>query len=340
MSLSRFFSSAARAFVAACALGGLLASLAYWAGLERSWVLAQLQYLPWLAFLVPAGLALVLAWPMGLRWRAASLASLFLVATVPMGFELNRGEAGAGRVRFMTYNVKGYLAVARPEGVVPIAYEIALHDADVIVLQDATELANLSSESRRAFFGERQVQASGQYLIASRFPLKACGTGSIAFRGLPHSFFHCIAIIEGREVNVVTAHLMTPRMGLNAIRHEGLAGIAGWKQNVADRLAQSEGLAHDLETRRRPMIVAGDFNATQSSLVVRRLLATGLRDAFAVAGVGFGYSYGHSLWPGISFLRIDHILVSEGIAVADCFTGGREGSPHRPVIADLFVERG
>jgi endonuclease/exonuclease/phosphatase (EEP) superfamily protein YafD len=41
----------------------------------------------------------------------------------------------------------------------------------------------------------------------------------------------------------------------------------------------------------------------------------------------------------ISFLRIDHILVSPEIGVVSAFAGGKDGSEHRPVIADLLLAR-
>ena len=41
----------------------------------------------------------------------------------------------------------------------------------------------------------------------------------------------------------------------------------------------------------------------------------------------------------ISFLRIDHILVSPEIGVIGAFAGDKEGSEHRPVIADLLLKR-
>ena len=43
--------------------------------------------------------------------------------------------------------------------------------------------------------------------------------------------------------------------------------------------------------------------------------------------------------PGISFLRIDHILVDQSIGVARAYVGGKEASPHRPVVADLLLNR-
>ena len=63
----------------------------------------------------------------------------------------------------------------------------------------------------------------------------------------------------------------------------------------------------------------------------------GFRDAFSSAGWGYGFTHGHSLRPHFSTTRIDHILVSHELGVADCFVGGKEGSDHRPVIADLWI---
>jgi vancomycin resistance protein VanJ len=102
---------------------------------------------------------------------------------------------------------------------------------------------------------------------------------------------------------------------------------------------QARSLAFALAGNPRPLILAGDLNAPESSPVLGTLKAIGLRDAFSAAGIGYGYTHGHSLRPGFSFLRIDHVLVSAGIGVADCFVGGSEASEHRPVIADLLLSR-
>lgn len=104
-------------------------------------------------------------------------------------------------------------------------------------------------------------------------------------------------------------------------------------------MQQAGGLARDLRASSRPVIVAGDLNAPQHSMVVRTLFESGLRDAFSTAGTGFGYTYGHSHGHGISFMRIDHVLVDSTIGVADCFVGGEQGSTHRAVIADLLLSR-
>ena len=69
------------------------------------------------------------------------------------------------------------------------------------------------------------------------------------------------------------------------------------------------------------------------------LLAAGPRDGFSTAGKGYGYTWGHSLQPGISFLRIDHILVSAEIGAGNCFVGSGRVSLHRPLIADTSLNR-
>ena len=123
-------------------------------------------------------------------------------------------------------------------------------------------------------------------------------------------------------------------MGLNAARHE--ASTASTPGNAITR-----------RDWRRPARWLGSrtgaarsWQATSTRPTRRRwcaaLLALGLRDAFASAGRGYGYTYGHTLRPRFSFLRIDHILVSPDFAVRDEPASAVTTRPdHRPVIADL-----
>ena len=242
----------------------------------------------------------------------------------------------------MTYNVKDYIALDKPEGVAIISDEVARHDPDILVFQDANRLNSMRETNPallKLLYGDRQVYTFGQYAVASRYPLRGCRPGKISYRERQHTFVHCVVHTGFTQIDLYTAHFLTPRDGLNAVRHERLSGIDEWEQNVADRMEQARALAGQVQTSIRPIILAGDFNAPDHSLVVRTLQSAGVRDAFAAAGTGYGYTYGHSLRPGISFLRIDHIFVSPNIGVRDCFVGGKLGSPHRPVIADLVLNR-
>lgn len=332
----------ARCLVAVVVAVAGACSLGYILGPEHFWLLAEVQYLPFPFLLVPALVAVALSWALAGPWRVAAMAALAMILTIMMGFQFHTGDAGTHRIRVMTYNVKGYLARRQPAGFAPIAREIALQNPDILVLQDATDLADLEEKSpgaARAIFGELHAYFNEEYVVASRFPMRECMARHVAILERHHSHVRCIVAAPGVELEVMTAHFMTPRFALNAARGAEPHALDEWRQNLRERTLQAEALADDVRSSRRPVILAGDLNAPETSLVVRALLATGLRGAFSSAGKGYGYTWGHSLRPGISFLRIDHILVGAELAVSECFVGGDEASPHRPVVTDLYLKR-
>lgn len=307
------------------------------------WWLELSRYLPYTVYLAPPLLALALSLAIGRWWVAASALGLSLTAAVTMDLQWQTGRAelapGALPLRLMTYNVKAYKAVDRNGGLGALAREVALRNPDVLLLQDAK--SDRGQESLRLgegpVFGLPNVFVAHQYVVASRLPLRDCR----ARRTEPPylDYVSCVVIVDGRPVNLVTAHFQSPRAGLVAARHGGAGGIEDWRLNYELRLLQSRALAADLESTAQPLIVAGDLNAPEASPVVGSLLAIGLRDAFSEAGTGYGYSYGQTLPIGFSFLRIDHVLVSRRIRLLDCFVGNAGTSDHRPVIADLSLPR-
>ena len=310
-------------------------------GTESMWWVEIARYVPFPAYLVPALLLVACAWPLGRRWRLAALVAPLVVATELMGLALGSPDEGSGRLRFMTYNIKGYLARKTPDGFAKLAWEIASQDPDVIVMQDGQPIdkpEELPSQIRAALKG-RQIYVQGQYVVASRYPLSHCAPGNMAYSSAEDNFVHCTLNVSGRDIDLFTAHFVSPRDGLNAARGKAAGGLSEWQTNFEDRLTQSIQLAAAVSRAEHPVIVAGDLNADERSPVVRRLLATGLRDAFSSSAIGYGYTLGHDLRPGFSFLRIDHVLVSPDLGVLDCAPGGRDGSEHRPVVADLLIAR-
>jgi endonuclease/exonuclease/phosphatase (EEP) superfamily protein YafD len=332
----------ARCVVALVVAGAIACTAGYALGPEHFGLMAQAQYLPYPLYLLPALAAVAISLKLGRAWRAMSALSLALVATTVMGLEFHTGDAGTGSMRVMTYNVKGYLALGQSDGIALIAREIALHQPDLLVLQDARELTEAEEKSPgifRAIFGDQHAYAYREYVVVSRYPLRSCKHHDMAFRERPQAYVQCIVDVRGVEIDVITAHFMSPRYALGAVREGSVRAIDEWRENLAARMSHAEALAIEVRATWRPVVLAGDLNAPERSLVVRTLLDTGLRDAFSTAGKGYGYTWGHSLRPGLSFLRIDHILVSPEIGVADCFVGGAQASPHRPVIADLYLSR-
>ena len=339
----------ARWFVALvlAAVAGLL--LGRLEGSGQSALLALSQYLPYPAYVVPSLAAVVVAFGwLGWVWRTLSVAALCACLTALMGLSLGAPEEGHGRVRFMTYNVKSYLALQQPGGVERLAHEIFEHQPDILVMQDAGQLVDVEGNVRSADLlrvvgtAWPHAHATDEYVLLSRWPIRQCWHGAIPVGDEPHVFAHCDVDVDGRVVQVITVHLITPRKGLVA-KHRGQAhwlGLDEWQDNMLLRMRQTGLLAEYLrQLPPGPRIVAGDLNATEASVVEQTLLNTGLRDAYSAASVGYGFTHGHSLLRGLSFLRIDHILVSPDIAVADAFTGGAQASQHRPVIADLYLHR-
>lgn len=309
---------------------------------ENHAALALLLYLPYPVYLLPALASFLWSWCLAWRWRVLATFTLGVAAVVLMGWVWGRADKGSVPVRLMTYNVKAYNAVNRPGGLAEVAAEVQRHNPDVLVMQDAIHLMDkgyVSAQAHQAIFGDRAIYAQGEYIVASRLPIKACHPVALPYNHVSHSFVHCVLVVKGQELDLVTVHFLTPRAGLNATRRAGVKGLGLWRDNVNKRLTQSGVLADQIGLMKRPRIVAGDLNAPERSSVVQDLLDTGMRDAFSAAGRGYGYTHGHSLWPGISLLRIDHVLVSDDIGVARVSVGGTVASEHRPVIADLLMVR-
>lgn len=324
----------------------LLGVLSWWGvlvwGAEHHWLLAAWQYAPYWGLLPPVILTFALSWTQNWRWRLLALSALLVLLGPVMGLVVSQGDTGHGHVRLMTYNIKAFLNTHEPGGLGRVAWEIASHDPDIVVMQDAGEAGAETvpmPEQAKRLVGERQVYAFGQYIVASRFPLRDCEQGLISYRNEPHTYVHCVVAVHGKDVDLLTAHLVSPREGLNALREKFWRGSDAWGRNVDARLTQSKALAQVASHRQRPLILAGDLNAPERSMVVQNLLRAGLRDAFSTAGLGYGYTHGHSLRPGLSINRIDHILVSNEIGVDRCEVGAKDASDHRPVIADLWVHR-
>ena len=277
----------ARAGVALCAFIAVALSVAFHWDAAANWWVELLRYLPFPAFLIPAFLATAVSMLLGTTWRALAVGSLLLVLTAIMGLSVSVGDKGSSVLRVMTFNAKTYLAKRTPEGFSRIAWQIAEHDPDVLVLQDATfdDEVNIPPPIRAAL-GTRQIYLSGQYLVASRFPLRDCRSGWFSRDQLDNAqparpdYVRCTLIAHGLSIDLATVHLVSPRRGLNAAREERDLGLTDWRANLGIRLDQVNGLVRSFAGTGRAWIIAGDLNAPEHSPVVQRLLRLGLRDAF------------------------------------------------------------
>ena len=123
-----------------------------------------------------------------------------------------------------------------------------------------------------------------------------------------------------------------------------LWNVHTWKaiRSTEKQHAQIRALADAVAEQNEPVIVAGDFNATELTETYG-MMAQHLDNAHAEAGFGFGFtfpSHARRLGTFLPFLRIDHIFYSEHFQALDCYVGDDAGgSDHFPVVAVLQLKR-
>lgn len=296
------------------------------AGPERFWAAALNLYLPQWLWAIPGLCLLAIHLRWAWRWSWIPLLALAWVFGPQMGFRWSMpGQTRGPRLRVMTYNVDG-----KPD--TTLAHlEVLRADPDLLFLQEAA--------GDVPWLSEWQTAAAGQIRVASRTAL--AGTEVRGFANSPawRTYLRSQVRLDEHAVTLYNLHLDTPREGLGELRSRRLGGVRAFERNTETRLAQAASVRHDLTKERGPLIVAGDLNAPEPSLICRAFLHLGLRDAFSLGGRGYGYTYGQRLALGLhqSFVRIDHIMVSRHWTVERCWTGGDAGNSHRPVVADLVL---
>ncbi len=86
----------------------------------------------------------------------------------------------------------------------------------------------------------------------------------------------------------------------------------------------------------RPLMVIGDFNATQYSRVYQELASMGLRSAHVDRGRGYA-----TTWPNgdnpLPPIRIDQAFLSPQVECLNITEGIGRGSDHKPLILEIRV---
>jgi endonuclease/exonuclease/phosphatase (EEP) superfamily protein YafD len=85
-----------------------------------------------------------------------------------------------------------------------------------------------------------------------------------------------------------------------------------------------------------PRVIVGDFNATQYSLVHKRLKDGGLRSAHEDRGRGYATTWPNGDWP-LPPIRIDHAFLSPDVECLSVREGRGDGSDHKPVFVEVRI---
>jgi endonuclease/exonuclease/phosphatase (EEP) superfamily protein YafD len=270
----------------------------------------------WLPALVSLAIGIKTRRPL-LAWFSGGLAAANLARTLPaLGLARTAHAAqGATSLRLFTAN----LQFENPDSA-PIAAEIRDASPDVVLLQ---ELSPRSGEgiARSGVLDDYPysvVQPShGAFGMGvwSRLPLNDPHVNDVE----DSTMILVDVEVAGRPVSLCAVHTVAP---LGTARER-------WRRQLEwlDQVAR----------RKRPLIMAGDFNATRWHRRLALLLANGLDDAHERAGRGWAATWPRNRAPLPPLMLLDHVLVSSSIGVQAVREGEGAGSDHRPVLADLLV---
>ena len=89
---------------------------------------------------------------------------------------------------------------------------------------------------------------------------------------------------------------------------------------------------------RTPMVLAGDFNASQDHAAFRRVLDAGMRDAARLAGHARTPSWPARTAPTFG-AQIDHVLVSRDFSASSARFLDLADTDHRALLVDVTLHR-
>lgn len=254
--------------------------------------------------------ALALALACTRQRRAALAAALGLTlnaATIAYPLALSAAQAPpeTGGVRVVWANLE-----KKDENLQRLARWARAQNADIVVLTEIPT-PHLQSVQRAlpgfaCFVTDASSEGQGATLIASRAPCAASGSDGVPDRPTAAQW----ADIGGMRIAAI--HPSPPWTNARLTRRNGI---------IAAGVRALHGHAR--------AILVGDFNATPWSPAMvdlgggplRRILCGGL-----LATTWRSNSFPHQTLP------IDHVFVTEGVAVSDCQIGPPFGSDHRPII--------
>ncbi len=303
--------------------------------------------------------------------RAAAVIVLSIAVTAgplltfcPVHFGDRAPEGDAPELRVMTYNVMqldDYTRLHNTPASNPTMQFILGSDADIVALQECPTLRRAANtdvrtsrgllDSVAARYPYRAFGREGQALL-SRYPF----TEVALSRKPDHSFQVRAYRIESPLGDITLFNLHLKSIGLTdgdkALYRQWTDGEAArgpireelreLRRDVLSKLSaafreravQARAIREMIDSVGGTVLVCGDFNDIPGSYAARKILATGLDDAYREAGCGPAITYHASRF----YFRIDHIFASPSLRPVDAFTLRNPTSDHYPVEA-VFVGR-
>ena len=284
---------------------------------------AQIFHQPvWLVYLPPSlslpliAMAFALA-RKGSRWTlAAASAALLLLLGPGMGLQLaSRQPASlAGRrVRVVCLNAASWEADLKE-----VSRRTAELEPDILLLQEMWWLKHL--KSFRSDLPGFVFRGDGTGLrgtcIGTNLPVEVCSVPP------PNKVLGAIVSIEGQEILLLTLHGAKPT-----------SGFASPLVSCRLQRQQAEATLGYIDRFGLPVILGGDFNAPPAG-PLSEVLEQSLVDVFRERGRGYGMTF-PAAFP---LARLDHVMISPGLARIDSYRLVDVGSDHLAVVVDLVFQ--
>jgi vancomycin resistance protein VanJ len=320
----------------------VIASFLRW-GSDRNAFWAAALYLPPHGYLLPSLIALpMLALPVPRRaWMAWLLGVLLCV------FGLMHGRlhfpASSDQARtVVTMNVDSAQA-----GAGAIAKAILRHQPDLVFLQEVGGQGEDLARELRPVLAHTLVH--DQFVIACHYPildLEIPPSSFVRGRDRTPRFIRVRVEFPEGALAAYNVHPVSPRPAFSIVRGNGFraeirsgrlfgpeARDTIWK-NIEVRGFELAETAKRAERDELPLVIAGDLNVPDNSPFFARTFGF-LSDAFADAGLGFGFTYPAKA----PFLRLDRILTSREVRVLDAEVDCEGLSDHRCLVTKLDFSR-
>jgi len=334
------------------AVGYLLALVAAVVALrfggERWWLATVALYLPRVGFGFPLPFLVAgLLWARSYRLLLTQLACAAIVLFPLMGLRLGGPQQptpGAWRFRVFTANTGN-----SAEETARIVARARTGDPDLVVLEEVDDSPS-KIEQLRAGFAGYAFWSSGQFAVASRFPIEDAELPppvTLGDRPVPRNYARCRLVTPAGPIRLYAVHPISPHSAFDELRRGGAEerfadelltarvfdrrARTAIEENTARRLSQVRALADDARQSPEPVLIAGDTNLPGLSWAFATLLGD-YHDAFADAGRGFGYTYPaqHREW-----LRIDRIIGGPRLRFLSAVSQPPRLYDHLPLTAEV-----
>jgi endonuclease/exonuclease/phosphatase family metal-dependent hydrolase len=219
------------------------------------------------------------------------------------------------KVRVVTLNCGGNSRAAE---------EVALHDPDIVLLQESPSRDGVRKLTQKLF------GANGRFIHEGDTAILTAGKVERRTPDGQNEFAHGrVQLALGPPIDVVSLRLSPPvsrldfwSRGFWTEHHDCRAEHRSEINRLVKHLRQA--------VPKGPLILGGDFNTTPNDLILVRLKAR-LFDTFAASGQGWGNT-GTNDYP---LFRVDQIWASRDFAATVSAAHASEHSDHRMVVSEI-----